>query len=160
MSKQLGCSLSSAYASQRIKLTHQSLHGSNSDKTGTSSLLSLSSSSSKRGVSQNQRISDGAITHTQSFSEDEDGSGSLIPLISIWDSPFINRKGTRGTPDEIWECLHCNCSVSKHNATKALWHAAKKSGQNIQVCRGKVSDVMKTKYLDLYQRKAVSSMLQ
>ena len=156
MSKQLGHSLSSAYASQCIKLTYQSLCGSNSDKTGTSSLLLLSSSSAKRDLSQNQRMSDDAITLTQSSSEDKDGSGSLIPLISIWDSPFINRKGTRGTPDEIWECLHCNRSFSKHNATKALWHAAKKSGQNIQVCRGKVSDVMKTKYLDLYQRKAVS----
>ena len=85
--------------------------------------------------------------------DDEDNDEAQIPLLSIWDSPYVNKKGTRGADNEIWECLHCNCSFSKHNATKALWHVAKMSGQNIQPCRAKINEEWVTMYLDLFQRK-------
>ena len=58
-------------------------------------------------------------------------------LSSIWDDPHIVRVITEKGSKE-WKCLWCGWQFKGQNATKALNHVAKITGQNVRVCIGNI----------------------
>ena len=72
---------------------------------------------------------------------------------TIWDSPFIRKLGEFGTVSEEWQCLHCNKTYQKHNATKALFHGAQRGGFNISPCKSVIPTGVKNRYILLLEAK-------
>ena len=87
-------------------------------------------------------------------------------ISSIWDSPFVNKYQEGIT--RVWECLHCpkkrkaDGTVEKPkpfggwNATKAIYHTNKITGQGIRPCDGHIPPAWAKLYWELLVRNTKS----
>jgi hypothetical protein len=55
-------------------------------------------------------------------------------LPSVWDLEHVLKSGD-SKATQTWKCLWCNMVFKKWNATKVLYHLAKKSGNDVRVCK-------------------------
>jgi hypothetical protein len=77
--------------------------------------------------------------------DDED---ELSELTSIWGCPKIQKGHDEKSGKPKWTCLWCGETFLTWNATKAMMHVLRKSGQNVKVCRpGRIP----LKYLKRYE---------
>ena len=57
-----------------------------------------------------------------------------LALTRIWDDNNLDRQFL-DSGKQVWKCGYCKSTFSGHNATKALAHVTRSSGQDIGICR-------------------------
>ena len=62
---------------------------------------------------------------------------------AVWDITKAVRRFTDGQGKKKWQCLFCGNTWNGWNATKALWHVARKGHKDIKDCKAKVKEEMK-----------------
>ena len=85
--------------------------------------------------------------------DDEDDDVNPLALTCIWDDAHLVRQFP-GTGKHTWKCCYCKTTFSGHNATKALAHVTRTTGQDIAICKSFqfISCKMQQSHLDLYHR--------
>lgn len=78
-------------------------------------------------------------------------AAELAPLESIWDCPKMKKTIDPATNKSKMECDHCGM-VAIRNATKLVYHAAKRRGGDIKICAGNHSEAYKKLYNDLFNK--------
>ena len=78
-------------------------------------------------------------------------AAEVVPLESIWECPMMNQTVDPTTNKKKMGCDHCGMSVAC-NATKLVFHAAKRTGGDIKICPAVHSDSFKKQYNDLFDK--------
>ena len=101
--------------------------------------------------------------NTMAVFMDVDAPVQALPsLADIWDCKKI-RRYTSPNNKKMWACDWCpkGLNISRPltgwNATKALWHVCKISGQGVRPCSGVILLEYARQYKDYYERKLINS---
>jgi hypothetical protein len=85
--------------------------------------------------------------------DSKNNNAATLTFNRIWDDPQIKKIwDDNGKPR--WQCKWCNRTFAGHSATKALYHVAKRSGEDVRICDKKIDVESKAAYDRLLRLKS------
>ena len=77
----------------------------------------------------------------------------LKPLNTIWECEFMTKSVFNG----MWTCGHCDTTLKKINATKALAHVLSLPRAHVSACSGGIGRKYMVRYTNLYNKLTATS---